>query len=131
LTTLRGTYLVSYVGFIATQTETTYGTLLGVISIDPSKTPSISGGVTFTGFGPARLVPTVGTVEVSADCTGTIKLGNPDSGAGEVDQFFYDRDSKTLHVTAVRVMLGNIASLGTWKQISPMPGMVTWPAPPK
>ncbi len=132
LHTLRGTYIVSYSGIVTAQAGSVFSTLLGVISIDPARSPHISGGVTFTGFGPTPLfIPAAGTVQVNADCTGTIRLGNPGTGETEVDQFIYDQDNKTIHATVITVAIGNIASLGTWKKISPTPGVATWQAPPK
>ncbi len=132
LQTLRGTYITSYAGFVSTPTATVYVAILGVISIDPSKTPSISGGITFTGFGPTPMfVPATGTVQVNPDCTGVMTIGNPATGQVEVDQFIYDRDARTLHAVVIRTAVGNVASLGTGKQISAVPGAATWQAPPK
>ena len=130
--TLRGTYAVSYAGFVSTPSATMYVTILGVISIDPAKVPIISGGITFAGYGPAPMfVPASGTVQVNSDCTGTVTLGNPATGQTEVDQFVYNRDTKSLQATVIRIALGNVAALGTWKQLSPIPGAATWTAPPK
>jgi hypothetical protein len=129
---LRGTYAVSYTGFVTTASGAAYVAILGVIWIDPSQIPNISGGITFTGFGPtAMFVPAAGTVQVNPDCTGTVTLGNPSTGQTEVDQFIYDRNTKSLLVTVIRIALGNVAALGTWKQISPVPQTATWLAPPK
>jgi hypothetical protein len=132
LHTLRGTYIVSYTGVITTPTGTVNVGILGVTSIDPGTVSHISGGVTFTGLGPTPLyVPATGTVQVNPDCTGVINLGNPATGASEVDQFIYDRDTKTLVATVLRISIGPAVGLGTWKQISSIPRVVTWPAPPK
>lgn len=132
LQTLRGTYAVSYGGFVTTASGSAYVTILGIVSIDPSQSPTVSGGITFTGFGPVALfLPASGSVQVNSDCTGTLTLGNPSAGNAEVDQFLYDRDTKSLVVTAVRISLGNVAALGTWKQMSPVPRAAVWPAPPK
>jgi hypothetical protein len=113
------------------QAGSVFVTILGLISIDPSKSTQLSGGITFTGFGPtAMFIPASGTVEVNADCTGTLRLANA-SGESEVDQFIYDQDSKSLQATVIRIALGNVAALGKWKKISPIPGVATWQAPPK
>ncbi len=132
LQTLRGTYIASYVGFLSTPTGTVYGAILGVISIDPSKTSSLSGGITMTGMGPAAMfIPGNGTIQVNPDCTGVITIGNPATGQTEVDQFIYDRDARTLQTIVIRTAIGNAASLGVWKQISPVAGVSTWKEPPK
>ncbi len=129
--TLRGTYVISYAGFVTTASGSTYVTILGVASIDPSQTPNISGGITFTGFGPKPVfVPASGMAQINPDCTGTLRLGNPTTGSTEIDQFIYDRDTKTILATVLKIALGNPASLGTWKMIFPIPNVVTWTAPP-
>jgi hypothetical protein len=132
LQTLRGTYAVSYSGIVTAPAGSAFVTILGVISVDPSRSPFISGGITFAGFGPTPMfVPASGTVQVNADCTGTIRLGNPATGETEVDQFMYDQHSQSLQATVIKIALGNVAALGTWKKISPVPGIATWQAPPQ
>jgi hypothetical protein len=130
ISTLRGTYAISYIGFITTASGPTYVTILGVVSIDPAESPNISGAITFTGFGP-MFVLVSGTAQVNSDCTGTLRLGNPGVPPTELDQIIYDRDSKSLLATSVHVAAGNVASLGTWKRISAKPHAATWSAPPK
>jgi hypothetical protein len=131
LETVRGTYLVSYSGWVTTPTATVYATILGVISIDPGKASHLSGGITFAGFAPTPMfVPAAGTVQVNADCTGVVRIGNPATGASEIDQFYYSQADRKLTLIVNKIAIGNISALGTWKQISPMPGAATWSAPP-
>ena len=88
LQTLRGTYVISYAGVVTTASGSVQAAILGVASIDPSQATNISGGITFTGFGPTALfIPAVGVIQVNPDCTGTITIGNPATGQTEVDQF--------------------------------------------
>lgn len=129
---LRGTYIVSYTGFVTTPSGGTYVTLFGVISIDPIHNPNVTGGVTVTGLGPtAMFIPTSGTAQINPDCTGTLHLGYAGAAPTEVDQFIYDSETKSLLATSVQIAAGNVASLGTWKKIFPMPNAATWSAPPK
>jgi hypothetical protein len=128
---LRGTYIVSYSGFITTASASAYVTLFGVVSIDPSQDQSITGAVTVTGLGPTPMfIPTSGKALLNPDCTGTLNVGAAGGPPTEIDQFVYDINSATIFATTLSIQAGNVASLGTLKKISPVPHEVTWPAPP-
>lgn len=140
LQTLRGTYVVSYAGFAITASGPTYGTTLGVLSIDPRQAPNVTGAATFAfalfasmpGFPTLLFVPAAGTVQINPDCTGTLSIGAQGTPPTEIDQIFYDQNTKTILTLPVRLdpAFRTPALLGTWNKISPTPGVATWPAPP-
>jgi hypothetical protein len=87
-----------------------------------------SGFMSFNGMGPTSLIiPGSGVVKVNPDCTGSVTVGNPTSGATETDYFFFDRDTKTMTVSVIKIAIGSASALGTWKQISRNTHAASWP----
>jgi len=107
LASLKGTYAVSYMGWLSVvegSTTTTYpGTILGVISIGWDG--KLSGGDAVAGFGPVVDYDIAGTVELKSDCTGTLHIKSQPRTGGqsetEVHRFVYNESKKTMYVAMV------------------------------
>jgi hypothetical protein len=88
-------------------------------------------GGAVSGLGPVADYDISGTVELKADCTGTLRLKSKPRAGGaaesEVDRFIFIPGDKSFIVTVADLGPGVYPAVsGTFKQISPMPGTASW-----
>ena len=130
-----GTYVKSYSGWVTMEQQgaapvTFFGTIFGVVSIDYGG--NITGAAAISGFGPVTDYVVTGTIEIKADCTGTIRQsskprGSTGSGTPEVQRFVFISSEKKILATIVDMGPGMYpAVLGEWKWIAAVPNAVTW-----
>jgi hypothetical protein len=133
MTSIVGTYAVSYIGWVyMAQPGGTLvalpGTVVGVVSIGYDG--KLSGGAAVSGMGPVVDFDISGTTEIKSDCTGTLRM-KPKPRAGgpagfETDRFVFIPSDKSLFTTIVDMDYGYPASNSIWKQISPVPNAAAW-----
>ena len=139
LTSIAGTYAVSYIGWASMAGPggtmlTLPGTIVGVISIGYDGKLSGGGTTSMAGMGPAADWDISGTATVNSDCSGTLKM-TPKPRAGgpagsQTDRFVFNSHDRSLLTTIVDLAQGQVvfypAIVGTWKQVSAMPNAAAW-----
>ena len=139
LSSITGTYAVSYIGWMSMAQPggtvlTLSGTIVGVISIGFDGKLSGGGTTSAAGMGPPADWDIFGTATVNSDCTGTLKM-TPKPRAGgpagtQTDRFVFNSHDKSFLTTIVDLAQGGQvfypAISGTWKQISWLPKMAAW-----
>jgi hypothetical protein len=135
---LRGTYVVSYQGWLYFPAGDGYpemqvpGVILGVRSI--SGTGAITGDATvILPFGKSVYETTEGSLAtINEDCTGTLTRfsrvkGSSDPPSKEVDRFVFLRDTGELVVIKEELEWGTIPMvLGSWKRMASLPDQAQW-----
>jgi hypothetical protein len=133
---IRGTYAVSYIGWVSLAQPggtmvTLPGTIVGVISIGNGGGLSGGGTVSVAGMGPTADYDIFGTAAINSDCTGTLKM-KPKPRAGgpagtQTDRFVFNPVDRSLVTTTVDMGPVYYPTLvGTWKQVSAVPNTVAW-----
>ena len=136
LTSIAGTYAVSYIGWASMAGPggtmlTLPGTIVGVISIGYDGKLSGGGTTSMAGMGPTADYDIAGTATVNADCTGTLKM-QPKPRAGgpagtETDRFIFNPVDKSMFTTIVDLGATTSPAISSiWKQISPVPKAAAW-----
>jgi hypothetical protein len=136
LTSIAGTYAVSYIGWASMAGPggtmlTLPGTIVGVISIGYDGKLSGGGTTSMAGMGPTADYDIFGTAEVNSDCTGTLKM-KPKPRAGgpagtQTDRFVFNPVDRSLVTTTVDMGPVYYPTLvGTWKQVSVVPNAAAW-----
>jgi hypothetical protein len=136
LSSIVGTYTVSYIGWVSMATPggtmvTLPGTIVGVISIGYGGGLSGGGTVSVAGMGPTADYDIFGTATVNSDCTGTLKM-KPKPRAGgpagtQTDRFVFNPVDRSLVTTTVDMGPVYYPTLvGTWKQVSVVPNAAAW-----
>jgi hypothetical protein len=139
---MRGTYYVSYTGYLvipSSDPANPFGTpvpgiISGILSIDASG--NISGTAYVSLAGAVVEYESRGTVTMKTDISGTMNIESRvagtdgDWGTNEVDKFVVLRDEKEIHTVMISTAEGALpvgpAVLGKWKKLSPIPNSVTW-----
>ena len=131
-----GTYVVSYMGWLTTQAPnaapvTVSGGIFGVVSIGYDG--KLSGAAAIAGMGPVVDYVVTGAVDINSDCTGSLRLSgkvratNQPGMPYEVDRFVFLPDLGECRLIITDMGAGVYpALLGTWKRISPMPNAAKW-----
>ena len=133
---IRGTYAVSYIGWVSLAQPggtmvTLPGTIVGVISIGNGGGLSGGGTVSVAGMGPTADYDIFGTAAINSDCTGTLKM-KPKPRAGgpagtQTDRFVFNPVDRSLVTTTVDMGPVYYPTLvGTWKQVSAVPNTAAW-----
>jgi len=139
LDSIRGTYAVSYIGWVSLAQPggtmvTLPGTIVGVISIGYGGGLSGGGTTSMAGMGPTVDWDISGTATVNSDCSGTLKM-TPKPRAGgpagtQTDRFVFNSHDRSLLTTIVDLAQGGQvfypAIVGTWKQVSALPNVAAW-----
>jgi hypothetical protein len=139
LSSIVGTYAVSYIGWVSLAQPggtmvTLPGTIVGVISIGYDGKLSGGGTTSMAGMGPAADWDISGTATVNSDCSGTLKM-TPKPRAGgpagsQTDRFVFNSYDRSLLTTIVDLAQGQVvfypAIVGTWKQVSAVPNTAAW-----
>jgi hypothetical protein len=133
---IRGTYAVSYIGWVSLAQPggtmvTLPGTIVGVISIGNGGGMSGGGTVSVAGMGPTADYDIFGTAAINSDCTGTLKM-KPKPRAGgpagtQTDRFVFNPVDRSLVTTTVDMGPVYYPTLvGTWRQVSAVPDTAAW-----
>jgi len=133
---IRGTYAVSYIGWVSLAQPggtmvTLPGTIVGVISIGNGGGLSGGGTVSVAGMGPTADYDIFGTAAINSDCTGTLKM-KPKPRAGgpagtQTDRFVFNPVDRSLVTTTVDMGPVYYPTLvGTWRQVSAVPDTAAW-----
>jgi len=132
----RGTYVVTYQGWVASPPPSTtapfFGVIMGVFSVNEAG--AITGNATMNSpFGKSVYEMTEGSLlEINPDCTGTMTLysrviGTTDPPGKEIDRFVYLRETGEFVVMMDTLEWGYIPmSLGSWKKMWNWPGLAQW-----
>lgn len=129
--TVRGTYAVSYIGWVAFDATTPPipGVIFGIISIDWNG--ALSGVASIGGLGPVTDYEVVsGTIKINPDCTGTIQMTSKPKEGGpatsEVDRIIVFPKENEIRAIISELPGTYPAMLGVWKLITTTPNAVKW-----
>jgi len=133
---LVGTYVVSYFGWLTIAMPnaapiTGSGMIFGIISIGYDG--KMTGAAAISGSGPVTDYDVTGTIQVNADCTGSLRLTGKARGTNqqpmpnELDRFVFLPETGEARAIISDMGPGLYPALmGTWKRISSMPNAAKW-----